>query len=304
MKNYTETVLDAISKALNAGRYDVMTVLLVVIAIILFFVVLSSVLKFTNRKKTRESSEASYQHLIRKYNLTILEVDLILELAETLKNPKKKYQLLIDKTSLRIAVQKLGDLPEEKLLLLNSIKKKTGLAAETEHKDSLSTKSFSRGMPVYLELQSREICHAEIYSISDSDLTIKISDKKNAVKDEAVRLYSFSSPGINTYSLKIIKSKEGLISTHHAQLSEPDKKALKLEVNFIYEGDDNIQTHRSVVHQLVNKGAVLDNPTDILQAGDKIKISPVNDMKNLFQVSAEVDKVSTVKKLVFIKFTC
>jgi len=46
----------------------------------------------------------------------------------------------------------------------------------------------------------------------------------------------------------------------------------------------------------------MENQSEIFQTGDNIKISPINDTEKLFYVNAEVEKVSAVKKLVFVKF--
>jgi len=217
VKNYTETVLQAISEALNAGRYDVMTVITVVITVIVFFIVISLILKFRNKKRIIKSSEASYQHLIRKSNLTILETDLITKLASTLRSPEMKYLLLVNKAKFNSAVQKIGELSEKELSLLKSIEAKTGFASSAKLKDYSSTKSFSRGMPVYLELESKENHPGEIYSISDSDIIIKLPAGRQIIPDNKLRLYSFSPYGLKTYILNIEKTKEGLISARHAE---------------------------------------------------------------------------------------
>ncbi|MBI9108359.1 MAG: hypothetical protein JEZ04_16555 [Spirochaetales bacterium] len=304
MNNYTRTALDAIAEALNAGKYDVITVTVVIVSIVLLFIVISTIVRVRNKQRIRKSAEAGYQRLIRKYNFTILELDLISLMAETLRKPEKKYLLLVNKGTFHQAVRKLGELSKEETSLLSLIEEKTGFSGELDQKNYFSTSSLSRGLPVYLELESKDVYQAEIYSVSEADIMIKIFGNSSILDvDEKLSLYAFAPGGLKTYTLKIVKSKLELFSARHAEEEEPARRKISLEVNIRSEHEDQEGDWKSVILLLTNDGAVIQNPSNSLKQGDDIRIFPIHDTKKIIHINAEVEKVSSVKKLCFVKFT-
>jgi hypothetical protein len=105
------------------------------------------------------------------------------------------------------------------------------------------------------------------------------------------------------YQIKILKSREGLISAAHSKAEQLKKAEVKLEVNVKIENPEGGETLKSLILLLSGNGAVMQNPDNSIRQGDDIRIFPAADAKGRFPVSAEVIKVSPVKKLLSAKFT-
>jgi hypothetical protein len=302
--SYTQRALKAIADTLNAGVEDVRAVTIVIGVVIFLFAIGTVIIRVKLKRRTRKAAEASYQKLIRKHNLPILELDLIDELSKNLRAPDKKYLLLVNKSIFRQAVKKMGDLPENKTEHLESLRERLGFSAAAEALDGSTTKSFLKGMPVYLEITPGNYLNAEIYSVAETGIEIKFDSTGEPFEaDKRLNLYAFSFNGIHLYQIKILKSREGLISAAHSKAEQLKKAEVKLEVNVKIENPEGGETLKSLILLLSGNGAVMQNPDNSIRQGDDIRIFPAADAKGRFPVSAEVIKVSPVKKLLSAKFT-
>lgn len=302
MGNNTRTALEAIAEALNTGADDVVMVFTVIIAVVLLLVVIASIMRIRNRNRTKKLSEHSYQKLIRKYNLTILELDMLEELAGTLIDHDKKYKLLVDAGTFRRAAHKLGELPDDTRKILASLEEKTGFASGTENPDLLSTRSFKRGMRFFLALTIDDVFEAEVYSVSDADIMLKTDKSISLETDEEITIFSFTAHGIITYTTKIIKTRAGIISAAHAEENGRQRRNTRLPINITLKVDkETTENIESLILQLNGPEAVIRDSSDRFTTGDELEFSP--PWQNGIKVKAAVKKTAAEKKMALISFS-
>lgn len=300
----TRTILEAISKALNSGQNDVAVFIVSLTAVIILFIMLALIINSGNKHKIKKSAFSAYQKLVRKFNLTVLETDLLEELARSLLHPEKKYLLLINKGTFRYSVQKLKGLNKEKLELIESLSSKLGFSSGLKLGNVFSTKLFKPGMPVKIEDQEKHVFPAEINSVSENNITIKYKGREYKIKEgEKLTMLACTFEGFKVYSLTVEKAKEGLFSSKHAEPETLTRKAVKFRVIVENEKGFQKESAKTTVISIYEKGAVLRNTTERLRVGDDIKIYLNHDTGRIRHVNAEVVKAPLLGKTATVRFT-
>ena len=304
--SYTNTVLQTISQKLNEGVQDINAVSFVIAAFIIVIIVLPVILRIRNRRLVREKSEASFQKLIRKFNLTILELDLIEKLAASLKKSQEKYQLLINKTALRHAVSNTGGLDDDEEEILHRLSIKLGFIQPSYAEQGFTTKYLHPGYPVKIMTPDKSFSDAEVYSNSENNIAIKYYSAEYPVTpDEEVLLLSTVSSKFREFRLIPDKVKEEIFSSPHTASEEIRKSNVRIDVEAEKENiedEDPPGRIKLVIVMLSEEGAFLYDKNNILEPAENIRIYLDNDIKQEHPVYAEVLKVSEEKKLVSVKF--
>lgn len=302
--SYTNTVLQSISEKLNEGIQDVNSVSITIAAIVLIIIILPIIIRVRNRKIIRQKSEASFQKLIRKYNLTILELDLIDKLSESLKKPEERYQLLINKNSLRQAVKNSPPIDgiEEKILL--SLKRKLGFSIPDVSAIAGSTMGLEQGLPAKLLNEDGTSADASIYSVSENNLAVKYDSTSAQIEaDSRVTLLCINENRFTVFSLKPDRIKEEIFSAAHTKAVEITK--INTRINIIAEkthsGEEHSEQFALVIVHLSGHGAFIFDKTGVLVQGNKFKFRLDNDTEHDRTLYAEVLKISEEKKLASVK---
>ena len=307
--SYTNTVLQAISRALNEGIQDLRAVTIVVAAIIILAVMVPVIIRLKNRKRIHQTADTSYQKLIRKFNLTILELDLLDRLSATLKKKDEKYQLLINQGKLRQAAKRTGDLSETETELLEQLKIKLGFEAPAIQSLENSTRLLMQGTPLKIRFNENEIANAEVYSTAESNITIKYSNQDPPViPDQEILVFAPSSGRILCFRLLTDKVREELFTASHTEAEAFEKISVKISITAKVipepEEDEQPEDHiiKSVIVLLSPQGAFILDKKSELVPGDTIEIYFSNDKKNLNPICGEVIKVSEEKRLASVRF--
>ncbi len=307
--SYTNTVLEAITKALNQGINDVGSVTITIVVIVVLITGLSVIIKFRSKSRIKNSSEESYQKLIRKFNLTILELDLLDKLALSLKKPEEKYILLINKSKLRQAVNRTENLTDTDFKMLEQLRLRLGFVRKDDSEGKISTKSIKQAMPVILKLHNGEFAEAEVYSLSESNITVKyMHQKEPVIPDNEVLMITFISGTPALFNLRPDRVKGELFTAPHTEAFEFEKINTKIEITCeeIADSDsdsqDRNETFKSLIGILFPNGAVIRYGRSELVHDQAIKIFLDNDRKKQYPLYAEVIKISEKKGLASVRF--
>ena len=304
-ESYTETVLQAIGRTLNEGIHERTAMIIIIASVIIFIIMLTLIIGLRNRKKIRDAAETSYQKLIRKHNLTILELDLIEDLARTLHKPEDKYNLLLSKSRFRQAEKKLEGLTDKKISMLEGLKKKLGFIAPSGDSGTVTTASFSQGMPVTLFLDGHTI-DAEVYSNAETNITVKYSNSPVPVSpDSELQLIASTGGRFRVFNLTPSRVKGELFSAPHAAAESVEKLSIRLDTEIEIEPSEDDKEFEELSAKIVllsDNGIFIHDKTELIKPGDIIRLYPDNDRKKIYPAYAEVLKVSEEKQLVSARF--
>ena len=303
--NNTNTALQAIAKALNEGINERTAMIIIITAVIIFIITFTVVIKLRSRKKIRDSAEASFQKLIRKHNLTILELDLIEELALSMKKSEDKYNLLISKSRFRQAEHKLNEISEANKQLIEGLKLKLGYTVPDDEPGIISTASFTQGQPAKINFGDEEL-NAEIYSVADANITVKCPAQPTPITtDDEISLITAEDGAFRLFKLYPDKIKGELFSAPHTEASVIEKLNLHLDsvIEIKLPDEEKAEEINAKIVMLSERGAFIHDKKNRLQPLESIRIFLNNDRKKSFPVEATVAKISEEKKLVSIRFT-
>ena len=309
--SYTNTALQAIAKALNEGINDIGAVSITITSVIVLIVVLSVIFRLKNRRRIKKSSEASYQKLIRKHNLTILELDLIDKLATSLKKTTDKYLILVKKSTFRQAVNHTENLSNSENEMIENLKPKLGFSEPVEGELRFSTKSLTQGMPVKIKVSDDEYANAEVYSISENNFTIKYPNQKIPVlPDKEISLFTSDFGIFRVFRIIPDKIKEEIFTAPHSIADVLEKMSTRIDVTAEVESIDENEEEsnqqlelKATIVFLTQKGAFVFDKHNKLHPEDKLRLYFSNDRKKQFPVFASVTKISQEKKLASVQFT-
>ena len=279
---------------------------IIIAAIIIFIVVLTLTIRLRNRKRIRDAAEASYQKLIRKFNLTILEIDLIEELASTLRKPEDKYNLLLNKSRFRQAEHKIESFTDKQQVRLEELKIKLGFIVAEETLELVSTLSFLQGAPVKL-LYNGHNADAEIYSMSESNITVKCPKPPAPVTmDTEIMLITSTGGRLRIFPLTPEKVKADLFSAPHSEAVAVEKLKvdIDIEIEIVAAEDEDEETIElsSTIVLLSEKGAFIQDKRNVIKPGDMLRLFLDTDLKKKYPVYAEAVKISSEKQLVSVRF--
>ena len=304
--SYTNTVLEAISRALNDGVNDRTAVVITVAAVILIFVLLSLIIRSRSRKKIAESAESSYQQLIRKYNLTIRELDLIDILSETLHKREDKYHLLLRAGTFRSASKK-AELTDEQSIRLAELENKLGFAAGKPDSDNDTTSALRGGTPLKLLFGNKETGDASVYSVADSGITIKYSDdRRPLVHGEKINALVPLSDRFRVYRLIADRIKGELFSAPHTAPAETGQTEHRIGLTLTFteedEGREKKTVKKAFALRTASGGAVIHLSPPLPPPGTVLNIFLDNDSRQTFGVPAFITKQSEKKQMIAVGF--
>ncbi len=322
----TYTALESISNALNQGIEELGAFSIVIAAVIIITILLPIIIRIKNRKKTTEAAEASYQKLIRKHNLTILELDLIDKLAETQKRSEDRYQLIVMKNVLNSAVKKAEPLSDIEHESLEQLKIRLGFMETPEEPLGLSTKTMPQGLPIKMKYEGSEYTDAEIYSVSETNITVKFQGiHPELMPDQQISIFSPIGGKIRCYRLLTDKVREEVFTAEHTETEAFDNLNVKIDITvkksakntaedtdqkinetYYHEGHekpkDKQTSFKSLIALLKQRGAFIVDKNSDLEPEDRAELFFSNDKKGLYPIPVSVIKVSEQKKLASVMF--
>ncbi len=302
--SYDNTVLDAIAKQLNSGIFDVKPVTIIIFSIVILIIAITLTAGIRGRIRTLKAAEASYQSLLRKFNLTIREIDFIDELASTMRKKEEKYHLLKNRSSYRAALRKLGELDEDQTALDSQLKIKLGYAEDDSAGRSLSTRDLPQYMPVFIATENRKSLEAEIYSQAISNVTIKCPEQKEPiVTDENLRIFAPYEGRLSVFTLTVDKVKSELFSASHSDAETVSKMNTEIEISGEKAVGEISESFKSLIVHITDKAFFITDQYNKLEPGDSLTLYLKNDHKRNFAMKAEVEKTSPEKGLALLRFT-
>ena len=298
-----EKLLEGIAKDFLTTTGDIIVFSIMVVTIIIVFILLSALLRSRESKKVRTSLLARYEELIRKYDLTINELDLIDEMSEYLRNREKKYLLLTNRPTFLYALQELKTgkaVPEQ---YVSSIAAKVGISENLKADNLNSTKKLAVNTPVKIEITDRQRYIGLISGSDEESFTVNIKKPDISIPSQkTLSVYVCNFRGIHFYRVSLINTREKTLRCSHSDSMEFVKSNANLNVYIQREGIKHESMIQGKVISFWKGGALLTNPDKKLRKDDDIRISFIPSGVNHYFTNAEVVKNARSKTIVEVRF--
>lgn len=298
-----EKLLESIAKDFLTTRSDIIMFAVLVAAFIIVFILLSILLRFSERKKIKTVFHEKFEELIRKFDLTVNELDLIGEMSRFLRNRDKKYLLLTNKATFLYALQELKAEKQFSADYAASLAAKIGVAENLQIDHLNSTKKLEQNTPVKIEPADGKRFIGIIVKKQNSSFTVRIKTEGSPVPSTGkILLYVCNFRGIHFYKVPIIDTRDNLITFSHSNTMELKKSNIQLNVYIRKEGLKLEKQEKGKVISFWKGGALITNPGKQLRKDDDIRISFLPSDSNPYFTNAEVVKIGKGKKAAEVRF--
>ena len=278
-------------------------ILLSVLLILVFFLVFF-IHKVVVKRMIRNQLRNKYNYLIRQYDLTVKETDLMNHMAPFLANPQKKYLLLQNRGTFSYALKRLSMAQEVQEDIVASVQKKLGFPP-VEHKSRLITTSdIFKGAPVAVQNDEKRFFLCLSQGLFTEKLVLRTGKRGAKVnRGDRVTLFTYNYRKLYVFISKVLSvDKESFtVSEAEAALNSIYKNInLPVYINFESMDDDPVKTELVTINAT---GAVIKNPHKKVKRGDDIRIMFHPKLAPNIHLNGEVERVSIDRKYIYTVFS-
>ena len=287
------------------------TVILIVSLFLIFFII-SKLKQIIEKKRLSFLYREKYSKLIRNFNLTLSEIDLINKMAIYLKNPEKKYLLLINKHTFNYCLAYVEkNEPAESLKGIITLREKLGFDKYDPFEKPFSTLNLYKGMPV--KISKKNIKNliwntGKIINISDKNIIVEFTDDLSLPdKGTEIKMAVHDFRGVFLFNTKVDYWDKNILYLHHThnrvaiQQRQYYRRKMNLKV-FLKNDAIKEEMKESQLIDISGNGASLLNPGKNFKKGDDIRFFFHNDENEWYGVNAEVIRLSQMGKTMHIRF--
>lgn len=299
--------LESISRGLQLSGNDLWYFISFIVLLTAGIIIVYLVMDFLEKHRLRKWAGEKYQLMIREFDLTIREMDLLDQMAVFLINPLKKYLLLQNRGTYSSVLRQLSlvrKIPEE---VERSLAEKLGFPYVQYTKQLHSTLDISRAVPVAVadSTGNLTLCLSEGHSTGRLSLkTIRGTVKLKPGMD--VTLYVYTYRYLYLFETKVFSVDKDSFSVLEVDTAVLDadsrKKKLELPV-YITPESLNYYVWQTEIVRIIKGGAIIRNPDKSIRKGDDIKITFHPVYAKNYHLNCEVLKVSKNKKYIYTVFS-
>ncbi|MBN2040381.1 MAG: PilZ domain-containing protein [Spirochaetes bacterium] len=295
-------------KAFYDASLNIYLTITAITAIIVIVVIISKIYKYKKRKKLFRTYNEKYKNLITEFGITGEEKKLLKKLTVFLRNPEKKYLLLLDSLIFHSAIEHLRKRDRIKDSLIDDLAVKLRFNNISSYSALRTTHDLPDGMPVYAVINSTLKFYGKVFS-SEGYLKIIIKEKPlNITTNSPSIIYTHNNSGIYGFRTQFIKYERNILHFLHSNKFQTSQRrfffrkevCLPVYANKIREINDPVSL---TMYDLSAGGAVLNNPDLRFKTGDDLIISFSDTQEYLLRLDAEVIRTSKKESIIHVKFS-
>jgi hypothetical protein len=306
-KNFVDEFLRGISLGFQKSPFELILAIILFFSILAFLIIAYIVLKRINKAKLIKVLEDKFSDLIREFNLTVNEIELINSMSRYLLYPEKKYLLLVNRHTFNYALHKLKEEREIQPSLINSLQEKLKYTTYNPLDAPVSTEYLYADMPVILETKEKKIWGL-VKEVDSNKISIKVPDTVELpLKETKVNLIVYDFRGIFVFSTSVQKTNEHMLYLEHSdnrvliQREKAVTKEIKMDVFIQHEGLGQ-RPVKSTLLTLGSSYASLSNPEKRFRIKEDVRLFFTKNDSPWFQVNAEVVRLSKGGAVIHVRF--
>ena len=310
--NYRE-FLDSVSKGLAGSTYQIILGLVTLFIFIFIIIMISKIHKYKEKKELKIILDKKYNNLIKQYSITTNEKGIIERLSKYLRNPEKKYLLLLNPNIFHFTLNKLRELillNKQKYLdskTLYSLEHKLGFNKISKFSELNTTYDLPDDISVYVIFSKDLKISGRIINTED-EIKVSLENRiQENLKGQKAVIYTHTYSGVYVFYTRVKKNEKYQLSLEHTfklkalQRRNFFRKSVHLPVLIEKTGDVK-NSVKSVLYDISGGGASIDNKKLGLKPHDDVNISFPNNKLLTLRLNAEVIRSSRNGKTVHVKF--
>ncbi len=296
-------------------------IVLVVLSLLAFIAVLILIYRLQRRKVRRQQrslARSRYRQIVEKRSLTPAEEDLVRRLARFLKDPEKKYLILINQPTFNYCAAKLrakdqaaaGSLPELRSRLgfrLQGPEQIPASSVELAEGQGLLLVAADPNVPVARRERVQRKAQGRVQKQEPDSLVVQLIETGTSFhRGEAVRVYFQNRAGLFSFNSTILSVQKQTIRLRHGedikrfQRRKYYRRRVSQPVGIRHPGSEE-QPTLSTFYDLGGNGASLKNPGRRYNSGDAVELT-LTAAGERFNLIAEVLRTSKNGDVLHVRF--
>jgi hypothetical protein len=287
----------------------------IVLLLFLVLVCVSAVFLFNfllRRKETqhyRDTVDNLFGRYCHQYDLTQREVHLVDRMSQYLKDPRKKYLLLINQQTFLACFhtfKQAETFPKEEML---SLLTKLGFRFHDKHRHPKSSRDLNPGTPAVLLTSKDKTYNGHVARQMDNSVVFFLPEPPRIIDLEGpLQLIVHDFSGLFEFDTHLQKiSGSDCLLAHSDQVKkiqrrEYYRKKLTIPIHIRKEGFPEDMDDQTQILDLSLGGMSVVNPERKYRAGDDISLYFYKGAHSVFHLYGEVIRVTNNRKILHIKF--
>ncbi len=307
-QNKLSDFLESVSSGFEHSSLEIFIVIVLVLSFFCFLLLVYRIQKKKAHQARLRNLQEKYEELLKKLALSLSDQDLIERLAVYLKDPEKKYLLLINQPVFNGCAAKLVRSESIPASSLAALRVRLKFSARDPEKIPTSSAELPVGLPVLLIRERGKKVSGKIADLKPQSLMISLEGASPSFPTgTTVSLYFQKRSGVFSFTTHVQTSGDRSLDLAHSenikhyQRRKYYRKKILLPV-FVNPAGSEETPVLSAFTDLGGGGASLKNPGFRFKAGDDLELSFFPAGVARLKVVAEVVRVSGKGGTLHVRF--
>jgi len=309
---------ETVSRGFERSPLEIVLVIVSFLVFIALLVLIYRLQRIKVRRQQRIIAQRRYRQIAEKHALAPSEEDLVQRMARFLKEPEKKYLILINQPTFNYCAAKLKAKDGSAAASITELRSKLGFRLQGPEQIPTSSAELPEGQGVLMVAadpkapgtrheQDRRNAHGRVRERQSNSLVIQLIETGTSFrKGETARIYFQNRAGLFSFTTTIQSVENQVIRLQHAedikrlQRRKYYRRRVSQRVGIRYPGSEE-QPTLSTFYDLGGNGASLKNPGNRYSSGDAVELTFLAAGER-FALVAEVLRTSKNRDVLHVRF--
>jgi hypothetical protein len=281
---------DTVSRGFQHSPLEIILVILSFLAFIILLIVIYRLQRRKVRRQQRAAADRRYRQISAKYSLTPSEEDLVRRMARFLKQPEKKYLILINQPTFNFCAAKLRARKEEAAASIAQLRSRLGFRLQGPEQIPASSVELPEGQgllivgsaptaPESRRGRDAEKAHGRVHRQEPGAFSVQLLEPEvSFLPGQKVQVYFQNRAGLFSFPSSVVSVQNRRIRLQHGediqrlQRRRYYRRRVSQPVGIRYPGAGEKPT-LSTFYDLGGNGASLKNPGKRYSAGDAVELT-------------------------------
>jgi c-di-GMP-binding flagellar brake protein YcgR len=300
----------SVSRGFDRSPLEIVLVILSFLAFIALLIVIYRLQRRKVRRQQRSIAERRYRQIAEKHSLAPSEEALVKRMARFLKEPEKKYLILINQPTFNFCAAKLKAKQETAAASIAELRSKLGFRLQGPEQIPASSAELPEGqglLVVAVAERGERKAQGRVSGQEPDSLVVQLIETGASFRrGETVRIYFQNRAGVFSFVTRIQSVQNQRIQLQHGedikrlQRRKYYRRRVSQPVRIRYPGTEEQSTLTSF-YDLGGNGASLKNPGKRYTTGDAVELTFLAAGER-FTLVAEVLRTSKDGEVLHVRF--
>ena len=299
---------ETVSRGFERSPLEIILVIVSVLAFIALLIIAYRIQRHRIRRQQRNLADRRYRELVEKRSLTPSEQNLVKRLARFLKDPEKKYLILVSQPTFNFCAAKLRKKEAVTATSIAELRNRLGFRLQGPEQIPASSTELPDGQGLLIiGIKSNLKAQGRVGKQEPRSLVVELVEGSPTFRErEPVRIYFQNRSGLFNFnsSVQSVQNRTVLLE-HGEEIKRTQRRKYyrkRISQPVALRRPDSEEQHTvSTFYDLGGNGASLKNPEKRFSSGDDLELTFLAAGER-FTLVAEVLRTSKVGEVLHVRF--